>query len=323
MPRQRRQMLCCYLGMKAFNIEVIKNSVNSFIALELALPTPLIKLDLGSFGISDNYEVWVKRDDLCHAVLSGNKWRKLKYNLLSVIENKNQGIISFGGAHSNHLYALAGVMKYLKIPVTLLVRGDGYDEHNETLAYAKECGVELIYIDRENYRIKEQSEKISNIIASRTDYVLIPEGGSNELAIPGVKELYKEIKSQINIFDYLVCSMGTGGTSAALLDSLQKDEKIIVYPALKGDWTRNEILSKSHNALNHDKLEVRGEYHFGGYAKSNKTLEEFIKRCKQDLNLPLDRIYTAKAFYGLIEDLKNGYYPIGNRIVFLHSGGMR
>jgi 1-aminocyclopropane-1-carboxylate deaminase len=309
--------------MQVSNIENPKDLIDRFIAAELALPTPLVKLDLGVLGIKESYEVWIKRDDLCHPVLSGNKWRKLKYNLLSVLENNRKGIISFGGAHSNHLYALAGVRKYLNIPVTVLVRGDGFNESNETLAYANESGVELIYIDRSSYRLKEKSEEIHKFITSHHDYMLIPEGGSNELAILGVKELYEEVKSQVSDFDHLVCTMGTGGTSAALLDNLIDEESIIVYPALKGSWTKDEILAKSQNPINHGKLTVRGDYHFGGYAKSNASLEQFILKCKSELDLPLDRIYTAKAFYGLVEDLKNGYYTVGSRIVFLHSGGLR
>jgi len=309
--------------MLTSNIRSSKDLLDDFINNELVLPSPLIKLDLGSFGIADGYDVWVKRDDLCHPVLSGNKWRKLKYNILEVASHKYKGIISYGGAHSNHLCALAGVRKYLNISVAVLVRGDGYDQHNETLAYANACGVELIYVDRESYRLKEQSAKISQIIARYPDYMLIPEGGSNLLAIPGVKELYIEIKSQRTNLDYLVCSMGTGGTAAALLDNLIDKEHLVVYPALKGSWTKNEILAKSKIAVNHDKLLVRSDYHFGGYAKTNAALEEFILKCKNDIDLPLDRIYTAKAFYGLMADLENGYYPVGSRIVFLHSGGLR
>ena len=290
-------------------------------------PTPFreIKDFEEQFGV----RLIVKEDYQTHPVISGNKWRKLKGNLLHIQSQGYDGIISFGGAHSNHLYALAGIRHLLQIPVIMLVRGDGFDPQNETLTYAKNNGVELYFIDRAAYREKEGGEIASKIISEFPNYLVIPEGGSNQFALAGIQELYVEIKEQVPDYSHLVLSMGTGGTAGALLSYLKNARsQIVVYPALKGDWMEAEIINwtklfNGYEAQVSNLLTVRSNYHFGGYGKIPSDLLVFIDEIKIKYDLSLDPIYTGKAFYGLMADIKNGMYKPGDILVFIHTGGLR
>lgn len=267
--------------------------------------------------------LFVKEDYKCHPIISGNKYRKLKGNLKAYNLGSYKGILSFGGTHSNHLFALAGVRKYFDIPVTVIVRGDGYDENNDTLRFAKESGVELLFVDRQSYRDKENAPSISKIISQYHNHLVIPEGGSNEYALEGLKELYEEIASEEVDFDVIALSMGTGGTAAGILQASQ-NEKIVVYPALKGEWMKDHIRELFNiNIIDLERLDVRTGHHFGGYGKVNSALLKFMEDCEAQFELPLDRVYTSKAFYGIIQDIRNGYYPVKSKILFLHTGGLR
>ena len=268
-------------------------------------------------------QLYVKEDYKCHPIISGNKYRKLKGNLKIYNSGSYKGILSFGGAHSNHLFALAGVSKCFGIPVTMIVRGDGYDEMNDTLRFAKQSGVELIFTDRQSYREKDNNSSIAQIMSRFYGYLVIPEGGSNEFAMEGLKELYEEIASEDVVFDVIALSMGTGGTAAGILQASQK-ERIVVYPALKGEWMKEHIKeSWKINIGASERLDLRTDHHFGGYGKVNDKLLSFIVDCKEQFGLPLDRVYTSKAFYGIIQDIINGYYPVQSKILFLHTGGLR
>lgn len=264
--------------------------------------------------------LFIKEDYLSHDVISGNKMRKLKGNLLHFESQTYQGLISFGGAYSNHLYAMAGVSKEFGIPVTMIVRGDGFDPSNGTLAYAEEVGIELIYADRSSYRAKAESPFIREILDSRRNYFVIPEGGSNEFASIGVRELYSEIGAG---YDYLCLSMGTGGTAAALLQASEK-ERIAIYPALKGDWIQIHMMENYNlNSTQLQRLVIRDNFHFGGYAKGSQLLDVFIDEIYQTHGLPLDSVYTGKAFYGVMSDIRAGFFPQDSKILFIHTGGLR
>ncbi|HOY13829.1 MAG TPA: pyridoxal-phosphate dependent enzyme [Saprospiraceae bacterium] len=290
-------------------------------------PTPVreIKDVYQQYGV----KLIVKEDYQTHPIISGNKWRKLNGNLQHMQSQGYEGIISFGGAHSNHLYALAGLRQLFDIPVIVLVRGDGFDPENETLAFAKTSGVKLYFIDRAAYREKERGEIANKIISEFPNYLVIPEGGSNQFALSGIQELYSEIKVQIPDYSHLVLSMGTGGTAGGLLSCMKKDRaQMVVYPALKGDWMQAEIINYvklfNKNVVQiPNKLTVRSAFHFGGYGKIPTDLLLFIDEVKNKYDLPLDPIYTGKAFFGLMEDIKNKFYKPGDIVVFIHTGGLR
>jgi 1-aminocyclopropane-1-carboxylate deaminase len=279
-------------------------------------PTPL------QFCTEINHvKIYIKRDDLTHHEISGNKWRKLKYNLSAYHSGDYKGMVSFGGAYSNHVFSLSSLCRQEQIQLTLFIRGEEISVENPTLAHARACNAEIIKISREAYRTKELGLEYQEFISSHPNYYFIPEGGTNELALHGVHEVIYEIRDQINHFDFLITSMGTGGTAAGFLQKLYKNEQLIVYPALKGSWITGEINSLAK--VNDKLLTVRHDYTFGGYAKGLDQTNIIIENVFGKYNLPLDPIYTSKAFHGFISDIELGFYPPGFTCIFYHSGGLQ
>ncbi|SOE23642.1 1-aminocyclopropane-1-carboxylate deaminase [Spirosomataceae bacterium TFI 002] len=279
------------------------------------LPTPLQKWSHPLF-IEKSVNVYVKRDDLSHPILSGNKFRKLKYNLRAAKSKGFESLLSFGGAFSNHLYAMAGVCKYSDFKVKMLIRGDELNpDSSSTLAFANECGVELIFVDRKSYR-----DKADLVQKYGSDSFIIPEGGSNKNALLGVSELVDEIMVDIEP-NYIIAAMGTGGTVAGLLSNEIYDGKIIGVSSLKGgSFLKGEVdllLDKSSD------FDLWVDYSFGGYAKHTDELLRFIANIEQEYEFPLEHVYTAKLFFAVLDKVKNDYFPIDSQIVIYHSGGLQ
>lgn len=269
-------------------------------------------------------EVYVKRDFEGHPTIVGNKWRKLKYNLKYFCHSPElREIVSFGGAHSNHILSLGSACHELGIKCTLFIRGDELVVNdNEILRNLNELRIILFMVDRADYKLKEQGKAYTNYVKDRTDVYSIPEGGTNQLAILGVGEVAQEIMEQLPSATHVVASAGTGGTAAGLHLHLDDDIKLAIYPALKGDWMRDEILKWSPTTNIEQRLIIRHEYHFGGYAKGRNIMQVFSDEVMTKYNLPLDVIYTSKAWFGMMEDIKQGFYPVGSKLVFYHSGGV-
>ena len=283
----------------------------------LLLPSPLQPIKL-----ADNLSVLVKRDDLIHPVISGNKWRKLKYNLDYILSNGLDHVITFGGPFSNHIHALAGACQLLRIRCTAIIRGE-IDLHNPTLRFCRHAGMELISVSRSAYRLKEEDPGIKEILKSYHPACIIPEGGANELAMRGVAEITDELEDTLgDAPDYIVLSAGTGCTAAGLLLSDTLKSKVIVIPALKSNHLYSEILSMSKHK-NKDLLFVNTDYHFGGYAKWNENLVKFITEFESSTAIPLDQVYNGKAMYGLCDLISRKYFEDGARIVYLHTGGLQ
>lgn len=253
-------------------------------------------------------QLFVKRDDLIHPEVSGNKWHKLRLNLEEAKKN-NLDVLTFGGAYSNHIIATAFACEAEGIKCVGIIRGEELNEQsNSTLYRAFQRGMTLRFVSRADYKLKKLPEDIST-----SDYYVIPEGGANILGVQGVAS------SIDRSFDYIVCASGTGTTVAGYLSS-KTSEKVVAIPALKGgEWLKDSILSFGGNAEN---LECWNDYHFGGYGKTNEVLFSFIKEVFTEYNLLLDPIYTAKAFYGLMDQIKHDKLN-GARICFVHTGGLQ
>lgn len=274
--------------------------------------------------------LWIKREDLIHPVISGNKWRKLKYHLAAFQAGRYEAILSFGGAHSNHLAALAALGKATGIATHALVRGELYD--NPTLRFCRAQGMALEAISREKYRLREDPEFLSALRLLQPGLYLIPEGGKGPLAVAGCREILDDCPPG---FSHLAVSCGTGSTAAGLLLS---DYSAIceVYPALKlpkASLQRSIVeqalaLAESQGqkcslrAL-HEKLRLEMDYHFGGFGKVQPPLVAFAQEFYQRFGIALDPIYTVKLFYALFERIKKGVYPPGSRILAIHSGGLQ
>jgi 1-aminocyclopropane-1-carboxylate deaminase len=283
---------------------------------EICVPTPLIQLNCQLFS-DKAVNVCLKADYLTHPLLSGNKWRKLKYNLLEAKEKGFTHILSFGGAYSNHVYALAGVAKLTGFKVSIAIRGDELNHHsNSTLQYAHECGVDLRFVSRQEYGNKPE-------IASGfgDEFYLIPEGGTNELALMGCSEVIDEILTETSP-DVIIAAMGTGGTVAGFITNENFGGKLIGIPVIKGGLGLQSTVKGLTNSLV-DNLTIIPDYHLGGYGKRPPILEKFIFDFEKDFGISLDDIYTSKLCYAVVDLIRNDYFRAGNQVVIYHSGGLR
>ena len=279
-------------------------------------------------------QLYVKRDDLIHPQFGGNKWRKLKYNLLQARNNNVETLLTFGGAWSNHIYATAAAGKYFGFKTIGIIRGEKHQPLNPTLSFAEECGMQLHYLDRKQYRQKNDPSFKQELIDRFGNVYLLPEGGSNHLALKGCEEIVQETVAQLQQpFDVICCASGTGATLAGLISAMATDKDTrnkmaIGFSVLKG----GEFLSSEVNSLlgynsddysSIDNWKIESNYHFGGYAKINNDLIHFMKDFQAQYNMTLDAVYTAKMFYGLFNLIKSNTFKPGSIIVAIHSGGLQ
>ncbi len=280
------------------------------------LPSPIIQLH---HKVLENkeIEIFVKREDLIHKEIMGNKWRKLKYNLEAAQKLKKRRLVTFGGAYSNHIAATAAAAHLYGFESKGIIRGEELNaESNLTLKTAAAKGMSFEFVPREEFRtLKKTYTKLEHF-----DF-LIPEGGTNDLALEGVAEIIKEIEMS---FDIMVTPVGTGGTLVGLIKGLNGRSKIWGFSALKGEFIRDEIRQlRVKNKLPHSNYELFTNYHFGGYGKINQDLKRFIHTFKQEFNVLLDPVYTGKMFFGVWEKVKNDQIAPGTRLLVLHTGGLQ
>lgn len=271
------------------------------------------------FSNSMNIELYMKREDELHPFVSGNKFRKLKYNLIEAKTLGFKTLLTFGGAFSNHIAAVsaAGVLEGFK--TIGVIRGEELQSkihENETLSFAKKNGMQLHFMSRENYRNKESKTTITELQKLFGEFYILPEGGTNTLAIKGCEEI---LSPDDNVFDFICCPVGTGGTVSGLINSATMNQKVLGFSALKGDFLKNNI-SKFVTQKN---WELITEFHFGGYAKINEELIRFLNTFNSDFNILLDPVYTGKMMFGVFKMIKNGDFPKGAKILAIHTGGLQ
>ena len=266
-----------------------------------------------------NAQVSLKPDYLIHSTVSGNKYRKLKYNLQKAQSENYKGILTFGGAFSNHIAATAAAGQALNIPTVGVIRGEELAskiELNSTLKYAKSCGMHLEYVSRSDYKQKIDAAYLKLLLENFKNFYVIPEGGTNALAIKGCQEILSQ--EDLN-FDIICCAVGTGGTIAGLINSSLPAQKIIGFPALKGGFL-NEDICKFATQSNWELWEA---YHFGGYAKVDSKLITFMNDFKTTYKIPLDPVYTAKMMYGIFDAIQTGKIPKNAKVLAIHTGGLQ
>ena len=290
--------------------------------------TPLVRLRSGAADRA-GVGLYLKRDDLIHPQISGNKWRKLKYNLLEAGRQGHDTLLSFGGAYSNHLYAVAAAGRAFGFRTVGLVRGEETFPLNPTLTFARECGMALQYVPRPQYRDKADPGWLGSLRDAYGDFYLLPEGGSNALAVRGVAELVTQIDLP---WQYLCCPCGTGGTLAGLVAGAAGRGQVIGFAALKGgDFLRGEVgrLLREHEGLTGEPVstyanwQVQTGYHFGGYASVTPPLLAFIRRFEGENGIRLEQVYTAKMLFGIEDLLGAGFFGRGTAVVALHTGGLQ
>ncbi|MFN8283568.1 MAG: pyridoxal-phosphate dependent enzyme [Chitinophagales bacterium] len=277
------------------------------------LPSPLQKIE-NEFTKQFNINLFIKRDDLIHPEISGNKWRKLKYNIEHAKQENKDTILTFGGAYSNHITATAAAGKFFDLKTIGIIRGEEHQPLNKSLQFAKDCGMQLIYLDRENYRNKN-IDSLLTTYDSRLTYIL-PEGGANELALRGCAEMVNEINTD---FDFICCACGTGTTIAGIASNLQPHQKAIGIVVLKHDKLLNEIKEKFPKLKSEI---IIHQYDFGGYAKTTPELIQFIKDFYNEHQILLDYVYTGKMMFGIFDLMAKNYFPENSTIIAVHTGGV-
>lgn len=282
--------------------------------------TPIQELKCQLFE-QQEIRVLVKREDLNHPFVSGNKWWKLKYNLEDALSQGHDTLLTFGGAYSNHIFATAAAGRELGLKTIGIIRGEEVLPLNHTLSFAKSCGMKLHYISREAYRKKTELDFIDQLHDQFGTIYLIPEGGTNELAVKGCAEFAEQLNNEID-FDFLCLSIGTGGTMAGIIDGLEASKRIIGFSSLKGGAFLEEEIKKITLPGNTN-WSINTDYHFGGYGKASSELKSFIDHTKANYQLSLDIVYTSKMFFGVVDLITKGYFKRGSTVLVLHTGGMQ
>ncbi|MCB1582525.1 MAG: pyridoxal-phosphate dependent enzyme [Xanthomonadales bacterium] len=283
--------------------------------------------DINMLGVT----VRVVRDDLNHPVVQGNKFRKLKHNLLAAAKQRSQNLVTFGGAYSNHLIATAYAANELGFSALGFVRGDELEGNHaiwsETLFQCQQLGMRLEFVSRTDYRLKEQASSIKHIIGQLNHPFIIPEGGSNQLAKAGVAELVTELVHQRVQPSQLICPVGTGGTMAGLIEGVAQhnmDCQVLGVAVLKGlQGVKDDIIQWLGNQKTRVNWKILHDYHCGGYAKSTPELEGFCIGFTQQHGIPLDKIYNSKSFYALAQCIKSGEISTKDRPAIIHTGGLQ
>ena len=268
---------------------------------------------------NSGYHLAMLREDLIHPVVSGNKFRKLKYNLLKASETGKQRLLTFGGAFSNHIAAVAAAGTEFGFETIGVIRGEELEtevSRNTTLNFAQQQGMALHFVSRDDYRKKEMPAFIDGLKNLFGDFYLLPEGGTNTLAVQGCMEI---LTPETTKFDYICIPAGTGGTISGVVKASEKYQTVIGFSALKGNFQTSEV--EKH--CTRGNFRITDDYCFGGYAKIDSVLVRFINDFKNVHNVSLDPVYTGKMMYGIMEMVKNKEFKENSRILAVHTGGLQ
>ncbi|WP_347455938.1 pyridoxal-phosphate dependent enzyme [Acinetobacter sp. ANC 7454] len=262
--------------------------------------------------------VTIRRLDLVHPKISGNKFFKLKYNFLETQRLGYQKLLTFGGAYSNHIAATAFAAHEFGFASVGIIRGEELKNKsfNPTLQTAQDFGMQLHFVSREDYRRKQHPEFLAELQQQFPEHYVIPEGGTNSLAIRGCKEILKPVDTQ---FDVICCAVGTGGTIAGLIEASQDHQQVLGFSALKGSFLNDDVakLTSKRN------WQIIDDYCCGGYAKTTSELLQFIQDFEAEHGIPLEQVYTGKMLMGLTDLIQKGHFPAGSKILVIHTGGLQ
>lgn len=287
-----------------------------FICTFVVMKSPIQNI---SSIVNNQITLEIKREDLLHPFISGNKYRKLKYNIEAFQENLFDSLVTFGGAFSNHIAATAYVCKEKGINGVGVIRGEELwkeVKNNPTLSFAQQCGMKFEFVTRDQYREKDSDEFLGYLKEKYGHCYILPEGGTNELAIKGCEEILNESDGD---FDFICCAVGTGGTISGIINSVKPHQKVIGFPVLKGDFLKNEICKFANNK----NWEVITDYHFGGYGKITEELIGFINDFYTKTTIPLDPVYTGKMVFGVLDLIEKNFFPENSKILLIHTGGLQ
>lgn len=287
--------------------------------LDPRLPSPLHDIRDDRFE-RRGLRLLLKRDDLVHPHLVGNKWRKLVPNLAAA---SGRPLVTFGGAYSNHLRATAAAGRLLGLPTTGVVRGQELAGRplNPSLARCAADGMRLHFVDRSTYRRKTEPETLARILraAGAEDAYVVPEGGSNAEAVRGCLALGAELRGHA---DVVAVACGTGGTLAGLAAGLAAGQRALGIPVLKGGFLEADVRALQERAFGarSGTWSLDDRFHCGGYARTTPDLEAFAQDFEQRHGLPVERLYVAKLLYGLAALAQEGAFARGTTIAAVVTG---
>lgn len=283
----------------------------------------LDSLDCDHLGV----QLKVLRLDSYYPEMSGNKLFKLKYNILHALEQGCQQIVSFGGAYSNHIHALAMAGKIFGIKTIGIIRGERTEPLNSTLRDAEAAGMELHFVSREQYRLRHEPTYLQQIMQTYAPCILIPEGGSNNLGMKGCGEIIDHIHHHIGFdYDYLALACGTGATMAGMLAVMPGGKRVVGFSVLKAaDFLETEVsrFLEELEVKPECQWQIEQDYHCGGYARVNRELVDFVSDFQCRYDMALDHVYTGKCFLGLFDLIRGKTIPEGSKIVAIHTGGLQ
>ena len=263
--------------------------------------------------------VTVKRLDQIHPQISGNKFFKLKYNFLEAQKQGLNKVLTFGGAYSNHIAATAYAAHLFGFKSVGIIRGEELAAKplNSTLATAQQFGMQLHFVSREQYRLKDQPEYLAELTQQFPEHFIIPEGGTNPLAIQGCKEILNA--EDLENYDVICCAVGTGGTISGIIEASSAHQKVLGFSALKGDFLQHEVKQWTTQK----NWQMTDAYCGGGYAKTTPELLQFMQSFEVEHKIPLEQVYTAKMMVGLFDLIEQNYFTRGLRILVIHTGGLQ
>ena len=265
--------------------------------------------------LNNEIEVFIKRLDLIDPFISGNKLFKLKHNVDRALLKKKNMLITFGGAFSNHILATAAYAKKKNIDCLAIVRGEEYSELNPLLTLAKEYGMNFCFVSRKEYAKRNDNNYVSELIRKYKKAFIVPEGGNNKLGVLGAEEI---LETQDKSFDYIICPIGTGATLSGIVNSSNRSQKVIGINCINDTKDINKNISQKTNKNN---WEIINEFNFGGFAKFDNLLTEYLKKFKLNYKITLDLNYTAKMFFGFEKLIERRYFHRKSKVLLIHTGG--
>lgn len=270
-------------------------------------------------------EVFLRRDDLASTHYSGNKFYKLFFNLNAVYMANNPAVVSFGGAYSNHIHALAAMGQHYDFSTVGIIRGHSPKVLSPTLVDAQKMGMRLLFLSKNLYKNKNIDTFIPLLDETYGDYYVLPEGGENEQGVLGCRYIGQAIEHAFTGDFTVCCAVGTGTTMAGIISGLSSHHPCLGFSALKGEDTLSPKVRQWLASMNcdHQRWQIMTQFHHGGYAKTTPELLSFMATIEQDNNLLLEPVYSAKMLWGVEQLALEGYWPRGTRLVLVHGGGVQ
>jgi 1-aminocyclopropane-1-carboxylate deaminase/D-cysteine desulfhydrase-like pyridoxal-dependent ACC family enzyme len=297
--------------------------------MEYSLPTPLEEIE-NHPGTALGIRLFIKRDDLIHPLVQGNKWRKLQPVIEQIRRDGVLGIVSFGGPFSNHLHALAAAGHLFGLRTAGILRGEHPDLDNPTLRDAQNWGMQLFPVSKKEYVAGMTSPAIAGIIRQFPNYYVLPEGGNTADGVRSCAAIVSEIRDTLSIFGLIdppviAVPAGTGCTASGVIAGMKGEGRILIFPAapygVERHLIRNNLESAGYTAWQN--FDINADYVFGRFASQSPELLDFAMMFQVEYGIQLDPIYTSKMMFGIFDLLRRGYFSTGSTVVAIHTGGVQ